>query len=177
MAATSVKRYVIERVVSCLPPTRLFRLKVHLYRWADVQIANSARVVSSVSILGPGTVSIGADTFIGHQCLLVAAGEGIEIGKHVDIGPRVFIGTGTHRVDMHGPHSAGPGYSARIVIEDGVWIGAGTLILPGVRVGRKAVIAAGSVVDRDIMPLTVAAGVPCRPRKQWNPASGAFESQ
>ena len=175
MATRTVRRFLVHRILRLLPSTRLYRIKVALYRWAGIDIAATARVVSSVSIIGPGEVSIGLDTFIGHECMLVSAGAGIYIGANVDIGPRVFIGTGTHEVDMSGLHSAGKGTSVAIVVEDGVWIGAGSLVLPGVVIGFKAVIAAGSVVTRDVPPFVVAAGVPCRVVKRWSPAMRAWE--
>jgi len=49
-----------------------------------------------------------------------------------------------------------------VVIEDHVWIGMRAIILPGVRIGRGAVVAVGAVVTRDVEPLTVVAGVPAR---------------
>lgn len=54
-------------------------------------------------------------------------------------------------------------YSFPIAIGDGAWIGAGAIILPGVSIGRYAVVGAGSVVTRDVPDYTVAAGNPCRP--------------
>ncbi len=53
-------------------------------------------------------------------------------------------------------------FSKPIVIEDKVWIGSNAVVLPGVRIGFGAVIGAGSVVSRDIPPMTVAVGTPCR---------------
>ncbi|HOA81763.1 MAG TPA: DapH/DapD/GlmU-related protein, partial [Defluviitaleaceae bacterium] len=52
-----------------------------------------------------------------------------------------------------------------IVIEDDAWIGAGAIILPGVRIGRGAVIGAGAVVTRDIPEYSIAVGVPAKPTK------------
>jgi galactoside O-acetyltransferase len=53
-------------------------------------------------------------------------------------------------------------FSEPIVIEDKVWIGSNVVVLPGVTIGYGAVIGAGSVVTRDIPPMTVAVGTPCR---------------
>ncbi len=53
-------------------------------------------------------------------------------------------------------------FSEPIVIEDKVWIGSNVVVLPGVRIGRGSVIGAGSVVSRDIPPMVVALGAPCR---------------
>jgi acetyltransferase-like isoleucine patch superfamily enzyme len=53
--------------------------------------------------------------------------------------------------------------SGPVVIEDDVWLGTNAVVLPGVRVGRGAVVGAGAVVTRDVAPFTVVAGVPARP--------------
>jgi acetyltransferase-like isoleucine patch superfamily enzyme len=69
---------------------------------------------------------------------------------------------------MLGEHSAGLGKGGAVVVNDGAWIGANTTILPGITIGRKAVVGAGSVVNRDIPPYCVAVGNPCRLVKRWN---------
>jgi acetyltransferase-like isoleucine patch superfamily enzyme len=75
----------------------------------------------------------------------------------------VTILTSEHRADdvgvpvMHTPVELAP-----VVLEDGCDIGAGSVILPGVRVGRGAIVGAGAVVTRDVEPLTVVAGVPAK---------------
>ena len=58
------------------------------------------------------------------------------------------------------------------MIEDHVWIGTRATVLPGVRIGRGAVVAAGAVVTRDVAPLDIVAGVPARPvgRRSLDPA-------
>jgi len=160
--------FLANRITRLLPTSRCFQLKASLYRSAGYQVSRSCRIISSAQIWGNCQVTIGDDTFIGHDVLITGGESRIEIGRFVDIGPRVCIVMGTHIIDMHGPHSAGAGDSKDIVIEDGVWIGANSTILGGVRLGRKCVIGAGSVVNRDIPPFTMAFGVPCRVVKIWN---------
>lgn len=89
----------------------------------------------------------------------------ISVGAKVDIAPKVYIGTGTHIVDPVGERTAGQGISKDVVIEDGVWIGTGSILLPGTRIGRKSIIAAGAVVTGNIGSLCIAAGVPAKPIK------------
>ena len=60
-------------------------------------------------------------------------------------------------------------YDLPVVLEENVWVGAGATILPGVTIGKNSVIGAGSVVDRDIPPDVVAAGVPCRVLREIGP--------
>jgi acetyltransferase-like isoleucine patch superfamily enzyme len=155
-------------VMAVIPPTRGYRLKSWLLRRMGADVAPSARITSSVRWYGTVHLEIGRDTFIGHGTLITGGEARVSIGECVDIAPRVTIVAGTHEIDMRGQHSAGRSYSLDVIIEDGVWIGAGATILGGVRIGRKAVVASGSVVTRDIPAFSVAAGVPCRPKKIWN---------
>jgi len=138
---------------------------------AGVDCSPSARIVASTRIVATN-VSIGEDTFIGHQVLITGNENArIVIGRSVDIAPRVVILSGTHEIDMHSYHSAGPGKALEVHVEDGVWIGANSTVVPGVTIGHKAVIGAGSVVVSDIPPMTIAAGNPCRPIKVWDDSS------
>ena len=153
--------YLAEIFIRHLPETRLFGLKRYLLRLAGVRLGKNVRVCSSARILGAGRLDVGDGTWIGHQ-VLICAGSKVTIGKEVDIGPRVYVGTGTHEVDAHSLRSAGSGVNRDVAIGDGAWLGVGCIILPGVTVGEKAVIAAGAVVAEDIPPRVLAAGVPAR---------------
>lgn len=158
----SLGLYIVNNLTSLLPPTRLYLLKAKLYKLAGVTIDPTVMLVSSVRIWGEGSVSIGQKTFIGHDTLIVGGESSINIGKEVDIAPRVIIISGSHKIDSVNLRTAGKGISRPINIEDGVWIGASTTILGGVRIGKKSIIAAGSVVINDIPSEVVAAGVPCK---------------
>ena len=155
---------IVRGIQNLLPETSCFALKRALWRWTGAIIGRNVRICSSAFILGAGTLEIGDDTWIGHQ-VFIETGSKVTIGAHVDIGPRVYIGTGSHKMDAIGAHTAGEGTSEPIIIEDGVWLGANSTILPGVTVGRKAMIGAGSVVTHDIEAMVVAFGVPARPRR------------
>lgn len=139
----------------------MFGLKAMLLRFAGAKIGRNVRVCSSVTILGWGRLEIGDDTWVGPMTF-VFCGASVSIGKCVDIGPQVYIGTGSHQIDKLGPHSAGLGFNKDIVIEDGAWLGAGAMILPGVVIGRKTVVAAGAVVIESARERMVIAGVPAR---------------
>lgn len=139
-------------IFSVLPATRFFRLKSKLLSLSGVDIEPSARLCSSVRILTSGHLSIGADTFIGHGTIIAGGDSSITIGGNCNIGPCVRIFSGDHELAAAGPRAAGPGYSKPIVIEDGAWIGAGSMILRGVRIGQRSVICAGSVVARNVPP-------------------------
>ncbi len=105
---------------------------------------------------------IGDHTWIGQQCFLHSAG-GLRIGRAVGIGPGVTILTSQHQVvDRDLPVYFSPLEFAEVVLEDGCDIGAGAIILPGVRIGKGAIIGAGAVVTCDIPPFEIWAGVPAR---------------
>jgi maltose O-acetyltransferase len=150
--------WITQLIIGVLPPTRFYSLKARLLSMSGVDIHVTARLCSSVKIVASGHVAIGADTFIGHQVLIGGGDASISIGSHCDIGPGVNIITGSHELASTGLRAAGAGYSRPIIIEDGVWIGAGSLILNGARIGERSVICAGSVVARDIPPASYAIG-------------------
>ena len=85
----------------------------------------------------------------------------VYIGNYVMIGPNVTIDTGTHPISPELRRHAVQ-YNLPVHIEDNVWIGAGSIIPPGVTIGENSVIGAGSVVTHDIPANVVAVGVPCR---------------
>jgi len=108
------------------------------------------------------TMVIGDHTWIGQQCFLHSAG-GLRIGKAVGIGPKVIILTSQHEaLDRDLPVYFTPLKFAEVVLEDGCDIGAGAIILPGVRIGEGAIVGAGSVVTCDVPPYEIWAGVPAR---------------
>ncbi len=143
------------------PLTRAYPTKRALLRLAGVNIGRNVRVVSTARFITP-FVDIGENTFIGYECLIIAAhGSRICIGKNVDIGPRVTITTGNHHIG--GPeHRAGEGYVRDVEIGDGAWVGSNSVILGGMKIGKGAVIAAGSVVTRSAPDNVMGAGNPLR---------------
>lgn len=87
----------------------------------------------------------------------------VTIGDRVLIGPDVCICTGTHDADPQARQEAhGTSFAFPIHIEADCWIGARVTILPGVRIGRGATVAAGAVVTRDVEPGYVVGGVPAK---------------
>ena len=103
-------------------------------------------------------VAIGRGCFIQQCCTFFGRG-GIVIGDDVFIGPKVNLITINHDPD---PDNRSATYGRPIVIEDKVWIGINSTILPGVRIGYGAIVGAGSVVTKDVPVMTVVAGNPAK---------------
>lgn len=105
---------------------------------------------------------IGDRTWIGQQCFLHSAG-GITIGKSVGIGPGVKILTSVHsEAGRASPILSSPIATAPVVVEDDADLGINSVILPGVTVGRGAIVGAGAVVTHDVPAYAVVAGVPAK---------------
>jgi len=116
----------------------------------------------------PGKISIGNEVWINRGCRFFASFHikeaVIRIGDHVAIGPEVCVfGAG------HDPRFRDlPDTGGSVIIENYCWIGGRAILLPGVHIGEGAVVAAGSVVTRDVPAWSVVGGVPARfikPRK------------
>ena len=103
---------------------------------------------------------IGADVFINAD-LLVLGGGLVTIGDRVLIGPGARFYTPNHPLDLE-LRQAGWEIGLPITIEDDAWLGGSVVVCPGVRIGRGAVVGAGSVVTRDVPDGAVVAGNPAR---------------
>jgi maltose O-acetyltransferase len=120
-------------------------------------------------------VHIGATTFVNANCVFLDSAE-IRIGANVLIAPAVQLLTATHplraaerivprteRADGRSPYRT---HARPITIGDDAWIGAGTIVFPGVTIGEGAAIGAGSLVTADVPPHSLAFGQPCRIQRQ-----------
>ena len=119
------------------------------------------------------TISIGDDVSISTGAVFSATNSQIEIGNKVMFGPNVIIMAGDHNTSvigkcMYDVEDKRACDDLPVIIENDVWVGAGAIILKGVRIGRGAIVAAGAVVNRDVMPYTVVGGVPAtRLKVRW----------
>jgi len=134
------------------------------YRLFGVKIGSGSTIHMLARIYDPRFLSIGKDTIIGERATLDGRRQlpnsrgGLTIGDHVDIASEVMIWTSEH--DLRSP-----GFSAieePVTIEDYVFIGPRAIILPGVKIGRGAVVAAGAVVTKDVPPGVIVGGVPAK---------------
>ena len=105
-------------------------------------------------------IHLGNRVFLNFNCVILDCGE-VTIGDDAMFGPSVQVYAATHPVD-HVARKSGRELGKSIAIGADVWVGGGAIICPGVRIGARSVIGAGSVVTRDVPEGVVAAGNPCR---------------
>lgn len=105
-------------------------------------------------------ITVGRDVFVNYDCVFLDVAP-ISIGDRVLIGPQVGLYTAGHPIAPE-VRDTGLEYGLPITLQDGVWLGGHVTVCPGVTIGKNSVIAAGSVVTRDIPPDVIAAGAPCR---------------
>lgn len=145
---------------------------------------NNWTIGSKVSIAGycqlfsrehgcKGKFIAGDDTHIGDYTIIDVSDD-VTIGKAVAIGPRCTIYTHDHNYRQQGldvPWKGDP-VTKPVTIEDGAWIGSNVTILPGITVGQNSIIAAGSVITKDVPAYTICAGIPAKVLKSTKPVSG-----
>jgi acetyltransferase-like isoleucine patch superfamily enzyme len=123
-----------------------------------------SKIDESTAIFAPFHINfgkhttIGKNVFINHACSFLDIG-GITIEDDVLIGPKVNLITEGHPLDPNNRKSL---VCKSIHIKRNAWIGAASTILPGITIGENAVVAAGSVVTRDVPSNTIVAGVPAK---------------
>ena len=103
---------------------------------------------------------LGEKVFFNFNCVVLDVAE-VKIGSRTLFGPNVQIYTATHPIDPV-ERASGVEYAKPISIGEDVWVGGSAVICPGVTIGNRCVIGAGSVVTRDIPDDVFAAGNPCR---------------
>jgi acetyltransferase-like isoleucine patch superfamily enzyme len=105
---------------------------------------------------------VGPGAFVNFNCTVIDTCA-VTIGARALVGPNVSFFAGAHPEDPDlRAGTAGPEYGAPVEVGDDAWIGGNVVVLPGVRIGRGAVVGAGSVVTKDVPDYWVAVGNPAR---------------
>lgn len=169
---------IINRLSNCWLDFKLMVLRwighipIHFkrkffYRIFGIKIGKGSVIHMWANFFQPKNIEIGEDTIIGDHAFLDGRAK-LTIGNHVDIASSVMIYNSEHDLEKED-------FSAReeaVEIGDYVFIGPRAIILPGVRVGKGAVVAAGAVVTDDVPEFTIVGGVPAKAigeRKNKNP--------
>jgi acetyltransferase-like isoleucine patch superfamily enzyme len=142
----------------------IFEKGVMVFHPENIELGNNIYIGHQTILKGyyKGKLEIGDGTWIGQQCFFHSAGN-IKIGKNVGIGPGVKIITSVHKeqgLDIPILHSSLE--FKEVIIDDDSDIGTGSIVLPGVTIGKGALVGAGSVVTTNVAPYDVVAGVPAR---------------
>ena len=140
------------------------RLRRTIYRDVlHMSVGKTTVIYGGAEIRDPEKIAIGEHSVIGHYSILDGR-CGIQIGENVNLSSGVWIWTMQH--DLQDPAFGVQG--GPVVIEDYAWLSCRTVVLPNVRIGRGAVVAAGAVVTKDVPPFAIVGGVPARVIGQRN---------
>lgn len=179
-----------ELLAQLLRSTRAARRYPHVYFAHNTAVTPDCCFGRNVQIYENtrlAATTIGDYSYVGGGCRL----QNVTIGKFCSIGPEVRIGLGRHPVDHVSTYpgfystqaSGSTAFTDRTLVQEhahveighDVWIGAGGMVMDGVRIGHGAVIGAGAVVTRDVAPYAIVAGVPARRlRDRFEPEMAAF---
>ena len=135
------------------PPYRKFWL-------GDYSVVESFACINNAV----GDVIIGNHTRIGLHNTIIGP---VIIGSHVNLAQGITITALNHNFDDSEKRIDQQGISTKeVVLEDDIWVGANAVILPGVTIGKHAVVAAGAIVTKDVPPHSLVAGVPAKVIRQ-----------
>ncbi|WP_322490176.1 acyltransferase [Chloroflexus sp.] len=165
LGAWQPRLIIMNSLIRLLPRYTAARLRPRLLRLAGFAIGYGTVIMGPMRFHGYGPIhrrlQIGQHCIINTDCFF-DLNDCITIADHVGVGHEVMILTASHTMGA-AEHRAGPLTTAPVAIESGAWIGARTLLLPGIKIGAGSVIAAGSVVNRSVPANTLVGGVPAKP--------------
>lgn len=147
------KLLIVNRVGWC----PFWTVRGFVYRAAGVKIGKGSKIHVFCRFFEPRNVEIGEDTLVGEFAFLDGRAK-LKIGSHVDIASQVLIYNSEH--DVNDPEFKAS--ESPVEIGDYVFIGPRAVILPGVKMGKGAVIAAGAVVTESVAPRKIVGGIPAK---------------
>jgi len=152
---TGLMDYIIREWIMNIP-VHLIRKLVIILKFKSV--GRKTNFLMGVEFRNAKNITIGNNSVINKKVLLDGRGGLLIIGNNVDIAQETNIWTLQH--DVHDDDHKDQG--ADVIIEDYVWIASRVTILPGVKIGRGAVIASNSVVTKDVESMTIVGGIPAK---------------
>lgn len=158
-----MKDYIIQELIRLLPNFSIFfRIKRSLLQWGGVQVGEGTQIYQGVRISPLRGIIIGKRVAIGFDVLLRPEG-GITIEDQVLVGHGTKILSANHLIPLDREPILGAGHKLEpVLIQKNAWIATNVIILPGVTVGEGGVVAAGSVVTKDVDDFTVVGGIPAK---------------
>ncbi len=140
--------------------TRMWGLKRFILKLANVNTASTTKVVGPLILGDAVNLTVGEGTWLGMDFSVYGSGTCV-IGDKCDIGPDVSVLAGSH--DIGGTdRRAGEGRHYTIVIGNGVWIGGRSTLYEDIVVGDSSIIAAGAVVNKNVISNCIVGGVPAK---------------
>ena len=146
--------FLLNTIVARIP---FHAIRLFFYR-RIIRVGRNSSILMKVRIRGLRII-IGNGCVINSGAVLDGRGAELVLGDFVDVSPDVRVWTLDH--DPNSPNHAAR--SRPVYIGDYAWLSSGSIILPGVTLGRGCIVAAGAVVTHDVLPWTIVAGVPARP--------------
>jgi acetyltransferase-like isoleucine patch superfamily enzyme len=135
-----------------------YSIRHSVYKHAGkMKIGKNTNIQMGLKIYKPWSIEIGENTVINNNVVLDGRGT-LLIGNNVNISPYVKIYSAEH--DVNG--SLFDYVEAEVKIEDYAWVSTASIVLPGVTIGRGAVVASGAVVTKDVDPFAIVGGVPAK---------------
>jgi len=153
----------LMRIIFSLPRYSIFNyLKSVFLKLNSAKVGKRVTFYPTVWIAPGRNLTIGDDVDLALE-VLITTGGGVKIGDRTLIGYRTQILSTNHNIPENHGRIFGSGHSAKPVeIKEDVWIGCNCIILPGITIGNGAIVAAGSVVTKDVPPYSIVAGNPAK---------------
>lgn len=136
------------------------RARPFLFRLAGVDVGSNVTMMANIVISGYAQIRIGDRAFLNHG-VYIDARAGIVIEEDVQVADHVRIVTSSHEISGGG-RAAGAMTALPVTIGRGSWLGSGVCVMPGLRVGERAIVGAGALVTKDLEGGAIYAGVPAR---------------
>lgn len=163
-----IKESLFLSIANNLPRLNIFNaLRYKIIKLAGVNVIGKCNIWSGFDIRPIGNsckLTIGDGVFINRNLRIAMPGDvSVIISNNVAIGPNVMLECAYHGFNIEDRKKT---FAKSIYIEENVWIGAGAIVLAGVRIGKNSVVAAGAVVTKNVPENVLVAGVPAKIKKE-----------
>jgi acetyltransferase-like isoleucine patch superfamily enzyme len=159
---------LMDVCANVLPKYAMCGVRARFYRMGGCRIEHGVTIQGPLVLLGSGPrvdrLRIGEGTIVAPFVTFGLDAE-VAIGRRVSIGPGAAFHTGTHAIGFASRRMQLATIADGITVEDGAWIGAHSVVLPGVTVGRGSIVSAGAVVTENVPANVLVAGNPATVRE------------